>query len=81
MKPTVMLPPDPNRRWTIAKQLGLDTAVVRFWGYDEWWTYDTLMRTYNRFADHGFSLDIVEDRPPMQNTVLGKRAETKRSRR
>ena len=55
MKPTVMLPPQPDRRWTIAKQLGIDTAVVRFWGVDQWWEYDTLMRTTTRFADHGFS--------------------------
>lgn len=72
MDPTVMLPPRPDRRWTMAKQLGIDTAVVRFWGVDEWWEYDTLMRTKTRFADHGFSLDVVEDRPPMEKTVLGK---------
>lgn len=72
MDPTVMLPPQPDKRWTIAKQLGVDTAVVRFWGVDEWWKYDTLMRTHNRFSDHGFSLDVVEDRPPMTKTVLGK---------
>ena len=67
-----MLPPHPDRRWTIAKQLGLSTAVVRFWGEEEWWTYDSLLRTRNRFADHGLSLDVVEDRPPMTATVLGE---------
>jgi len=69
---TVMLPPTPDRRWTIAQQLGLDTAVVRFWGQEEWWEYENLVETYNRFADHGFTLDVVEDRPPMEKTVLGK---------
>jgi mannonate dehydratase len=72
MKPTVMLPPTSDRRWTLAQQLGLDTAVVRFWGVDEWWEYDTLLKAHNRFADHGFSLDVVEDRPPMEHTVLGQ---------
>ncbi len=72
MDPTVMLPPKPDRRWTIAKQLGLDTAVVRFWGVDDWWEYDTLQRTVTRFSDHGLSLDVVEDRPPMTKTVLGE---------
>ncbi|MDZ5810597.1 mannonate dehydratase [Halorubrum sp. AD140] len=57
----------------MAKQLGIDTAVVRFWGMDEWWEYERLMLTKTRFADHGFSLDVVEDRPPMEKTVLGKR--------
>jgi mannonate dehydratase len=72
MRPTVMLPPHPDRRWTIARQLGIETAVVRFWGVEEWWTYETLVETYNRFADHGMSLDVVEDRPPMEATVLGR---------
>lgn len=72
MDTTVMLPPHPDRRWTIARQLGIDTAVVRFWGVDDWWKYDTLSKTATRFADHGFSLDVVEDRPPMEQTVLGK---------
>ncbi|WP_435180539.1 mannonate dehydratase [Halorussus sp. AFM4] len=72
MDTTWMLPPRPDRRWTIARQLGLSTAVVRFWGEEEWWTYDSLLRTRNRFADHGLSLDVVEDRPPMTRTVLGE---------
>jgi mannonate dehydratase len=67
---TVMLPPRPDRRWTIAQQLGIDTAVVRFWGEEEWWTYDSLLHARTRFEDHGLSLDIVEDRPPMERTVL-----------
>lgn len=67
-----MLPPRPDRRWTMAEQLGLSTAVVRFWGEEEWWTYDSLLCTANRFADHGLSLDVVEDRPPMTKTVLGR---------
>jgi len=54
MDTTVMLPPRPDRRWTLAQQLGIDTAVVRFWGEEEW-EYDTLVRTKNRFEDHGFA--------------------------
>jgi mannonate dehydratase len=73
MDTTVMLPPHPDRRWTIAKQLGIDTAVVRFWGVEApWWDFDTLLETHRRFADHGFSLDVVEDRPPMTDIVLGR---------
>ncbi|MDS0300803.1 mannonate dehydratase [Halogeometricum sp. S1BR25-6] len=72
MDTTLMLPPRPDRRWTLARQLGLSTAVVRFWGEEEWWTYDSLLKTRNRFADHGLSLDVVEDRPPMTKTVLGE---------
>nr|WP_228546278.1 mannonate dehydratase [Halegenticoccus tardaugens] len=31
-----------------------------------------MRKTRNRFADHGLSLDVVEDRPPMTKTVLGE---------
>ena len=72
MEKSVILPPVPDKRWTLAKQLGIDTGIVRFWGIKNWWEYDTLLRTKNRFEDHGFSLDIVEDRPPMVKTVLGE---------
>jgi mannonate dehydratase len=72
MDPTVMLPPGPDRRWTIAQQLGITTATVRFWGETEWWTFDSLVRTQSRFEDYGFSFDVVEDRPPMTKTVLGR---------
>jgi mannonate dehydratase len=72
MRPALILPPAPDRRWTLAKQLGVDTGVVRFWGVDDWWEYETLLTVRNRFADHGISLDVVEDRPPMERTVLGK---------
>ncbi len=57
----------------MARQLGLDTAVVRFWGESPgWWDYSTLQRTKTRFADHGLDLQVVEDRPPMERTVLGE---------
>ncbi len=72
MNSAVMLPSTPDRRWTLAKQLGVDSAVVRFWGKENWWEYDKLVRTQNRFKDYGFSLDVVEDRPPMNQVVLGK---------
>jgi len=72
MDPALMLPPSPDRRWTLAKQLGVTSGVVRFWGVDDWWEYDTLLRTRNRFEDHGIPLHVVEDRPPMTKTVLGK---------
>ena len=73
MDPTIMLPPRSGNRWTMAKQLGIETSVVRFWGVEEpWWDFETLQRTQTRFADHGIRLDVVEDRPPMTKTVLGE---------
>lgn len=72
MQTALMLPPSPDRRWTLAKQMGVENGVVRFWGVDDWWDFDTLLRTRNRFEDHGIPLRVVEDRPPMRKTVLGK---------
>lgn len=72
MRPALILPPSPDRRWTFAKQLGVETGVVRFWGVDEWWEYETMLRARNRFEDHGISLEVVEDRPSMTATVLGR---------
>lgn len=72
MNSALMLPPFPDRRWTLAKQMGVEHGVVRFWGVDDWWEYDTLLHTRNRFEDHGISLQVIEDRPPMTRTVLGK---------
>jgi mannonate dehydratase len=73
MDPTILLPPRPDERWALAEQLGIETAVARFWADDEpWWTEETLRTTRDRFADRGLSLDVVEDRPPMEDTVLGR---------
>jgi len=72
MDPALMLPPDPGRRWRLARQLGVDSAVVRFWGRQQWWTFDSLLETRATLSHHGLSFDVVEDRPPMTNTVLGR---------
>jgi len=71
MEPAVILPAKSGQRWSMARQLGLSSAVVRFWNETKWWQYDDLVKTVNRFDDHGFSLDVIEDRPPMEHTVLG----------
>jgi mannonate dehydratase len=67
-----MLPPEADRRWGLARQLGVDSAVVRFWGRQEWWDFDSLLATREQLADNGLSFDVVEDRPPMTRTVLGQ---------
>lgn len=72
MDPALILPPFPDKRWTLAKQMGVTSGVVRFWGVDDWWEYETLLQARNRFEDNGIRLQVVEDRPPMTRTVLGK---------
>lgn len=72
METALILPPSPDKRWTLAKQLDVSCGVVRFWDVDDWWEYDTLLRVRNRFADNDIPLQVVEDRPPMTQTVLGE---------
>ena len=70
---SIMLPPHRDDRWQLAEQLDLDAAVVRFWGVEEpWWDRETLQTTADRFAAAGLPLAVVEDRPPMTATVLGR---------
>lgn len=72
MNPALILPPSQDSRWTLAKQMGINCGVVRFWGVDDWWEYDTLLQTRNRFKNHDIPLRVIEDRPPMTRTVLGE---------
>jgi mannonate dehydratase len=72
---SVRMPVEPTQRWRHAKQLGLSHAVTdlpRTVGETPPWAYEPLLELQNRFADHGFDVDVVESRPPMENVVLGR---------
>jgi len=74
MEPSVLLDQEPNRRWKLARQAGVTSAVTglpRTEGADPW-AFDPLLAMRNRFEEQGFSLDVVERRPPMENVVLGR---------
>jgi mannonate dehydratase len=76
MKPALILPPERDERWDLARQIGVEQAVVntmnigdghRYQGYDE------LLRLSNRFENAGFNLAVIEESFPLSNTtILGK---------
>lgn len=64
----------PNRLWPLAKQMGVDYAV----GPLPWeekgepaWELMPLIRMKQRFADHGISLEVIENMPPSNHIKLG----------
>jgi mannonate dehydratase len=76
MEPALILPPERDERWDLARQIGVEHAVVntmnigddhRYEGYDE------LLRLVNRFKNSGLELSVIEESFPQTNkTVLGK---------
>ncbi|MFC6906479.1 mannonate dehydratase [Halalkalicoccus tibetensis] len=69
---SLVLPPEPDRRWELAKQMGVTSAVLhsleigdgkRFWSYDE------LSRLKNWFEGAGIDLDVVEGSVPLTDVT------------
>ncbi|MBN1877998.1 MAG: mannonate dehydratase [Anaerolineae bacterium] len=74
-----MLPPRPSGLWTMVKQCGITHAVGGMdfsGGLDvdkEYlpWSYMSLVRLKTLYNDFGFSLDVLESRPPLNKAKLG----------
>lgn len=70
-----VLPAHPTPLWKLVQQAGVTRAV----GYlpyrdvenENAWDIGPLTRMKQRFDDAGFSLDVIESSPPMQNIRLG----------
>jgi mannonate dehydratase len=65
----------PSERWELASQMGLTHAVTAMPDPDgdaDPWDFEPLLRLKNRLADAGFELDVVEDRPPLDDAILGR---------
>lgn len=76
MDPALVLPPERDERWELARQIGVECAVVNTMNigdghrYEE---YDELLRLANRFENAGLRLSVIEESFPQTNTtVLGK---------
>ncbi len=75
-----MLPPYPSSLWTMVKQCGVNRAVggmklellLSATTKDDMpWSFMNLARIKSAYEDYGFSLDVIESRPPMNKIKLG----------
>src|SRR5215213_457268 len=70
-----VLPPSPTRLWTLVQQVGVTHAVGSLpWderGSEQPWDYMPLLRMKKRFEDAGFTLSVIESRPPLDKAKRG----------
>ena len=81
-----ILPPQPSPLWRLVKQCGVDHVVgtMDFRGGRSAraadlppdperlpWSYTSLMRLKTAYEDSGFTLDVLESRPPLDRAKLG----------
>ncbi len=69
---SLVLPPEPDERWQLAKQMGVTSAVVHPLeiGDDKTqWSYDDLNGLTNWYEDAGLSVDVIEGSVPISDTV------------
>jgi mannonate dehydratase len=71
------LPPTPTPLWKLAKQAGVDWAVGGLPSGDDLadghapWDYQPLQKMKQRYEQGGFTLAVIEARPPLNNAKRG----------
>src|SRR5215475_9024595 len=58
------LSPQPSPLWRMVKQCGIAREDLP-------WSYMSLVRVKSAYEDAGFSLDVIESRPPLNKAKLG----------
>lgn len=73
----LILPPTRDERWDLAKQSGVNHAVINSLNIgagQRYQEYDELLRLKNAFQNAGLDLQVIEEAFPLtDNTVLGKK--------
>lgn len=71
----LVLPPRPDERWQLAKQVGVTNAVIHpleIGGGTQFWEYDQLLNLKNWLNNAGISLSVMEGSIPLTDkTRLG----------
>ena len=80
MEPSLILPPERDERWDLAKQVGVETAVVHTLEIGDGsrpWQYDELLALTREFRDYGLDVGVIEGCVPISDdTRLGRDGRT-----
>lgn len=72
VKPALILPPEPDDRWNIAAQMGVEKAVIHPLEIGDnrtHWSYDELLRLSNWLNEVGIDLSVIEGSVPISDRV------------
>lgn len=72
VRPAVVLPPQPDERWKLAKQMGVTDAVIHPLevGNDKTtWTYDELRQLRNWLENAGLEFSVLEGSVPLTDRI------------
>jgi mannonate dehydratase len=69
---SLILPPEPDSRWHLAKQMGVTDAVIHPLEIGDGrtdWTYDELNGTVNWFEEVGINVSVIEGSVPLTDRI------------